>query len=250
MPLMIGKQVLEHKTLYRKYGEMKEMEAKNYAFFTAIRKDDFGTVKTMVAADPMLINSPAPKRPLETRWMSPLQVALCTGWHKKIAWFLLEHGADVNYCAGKNLCKEAYPVLFDAVNTAIWNARRLEWNGEHIENLLWKHTKEEADDAFCFLQRMIELGADVSLTDHYGRNVLMEAVGEANRICPNVNTQTGEDYPGHPITPEMREDIRRILRLLIGAGADRENVSSFSKMNIRQHYENESIWRVCGDLFD
>lgn len=226
------------------------MEAKNYAFFTVIRRDDFETVKAMAAADPALINSPAPKRPLDTQRMSPLQVALCTGWHKEIAWFLLEHGADVNYCADKKLCKEAYPVLFDAVNVAIWNARRLEWDGKNIDNLLWKHTKEEADEAFCFLKRMVEMGADVTRTDHYGRNILMEAMEEANRLCPNVNTQTGEDYPGHPITPEMREDISRVLRLLIDAGADRENVSAFSQMSIRQHYENKPIWRICGAFFD
>lgn len=226
------------------------MKAKNYAFFTVIRQNDFKTVKAMAEADPALINVPAPKYPLDTQWMSPLQVALCTGWHKEIAWFLLEHGADVNYCADKKICKDAYPVLFDAVNIAIWNARRLEWDGKNIDNLLWKHTKEEADDAFCFLERMIEMGADVRQTDYYGRNVLMEAMGEANRLCPNINIQTGEDYPGHPITKEMREDIRCVLRLLIDAGADRENVSAFSQMSIRQHYENESIWRICGDLFD
>lgn len=32
----------------------------------------------------------------------------------------------------------------------------------HLE---WKHTKKKSDDAFTFLRRMLELGADVSVTD-------------------------------------------------------------------------------------
>lgn len=141
-------------------------------------------MRALLDAEPDLLNTPAPKRPLDTRFLSPLQVSLCTGWHRKIAWLLLERGADVNR------------------------------------------------------------------TDHYGRNALMEAVAEANKLCPNVNAETGEDYPGRVITPEMRTDLRRILRLLIDAGADRENRSAFSGRTIRAHYENEPVWRICGDLFD
>ena len=83
----------------------------------------------------------------------------------------------------------------------------------------WKHAKEQADDAFAFLQRMLELGADVTVTDHYGRNCLMEAVSEASNLCPVKNQETGGFYPGRPITPEMCEDLQRIFRLLIDAGA-------------------------------
>ena len=96
---------------------------------------------------------------------------------------------------------------------------------------------------------MLELGADVSVTDHYGRNCLMEAVSEAGNLCPVKNQETGAFYPGRPITPEMCEDLRRIFRLLIDAGADRNNVSAFSGKSIRQHYENEPVWQICGDLW-
>ena len=126
----------------------------------------------------------APRRPLDTRGMSPLQVSLCTGRHRDIAWLPLESGADV------------------------------------------------------------------SVTDHYGRNCLMEAVSEAGNLCPVKNQETGAFYPGRPITPEMCEDLRRIFRLLIDAGADRNNVSAFSGKSIRQHYENEPVWQICGDLWD
>ena len=142
-----------------------------------------------------------------------------------------------------------YPVLLDGMNAALWNARRFEWDGTDIDRLVWKHTKEEADEAFRFLTRMIELGADVNTTDRYNHNALMEAVSEANKICPIVNAETGEDYPGRIITPEMCEDFRRIFKLLIGAGADRENRSPFSGKTIREHYETEPVWRICGTLF-
>ena len=67
---------------------------------SAIRADELEAVSSMLAADPALVNIPAPKKPADTRGMSPLQAALCTGWHRDIAWFLLEHGADGNFCAG------------------------------------------------------------------------------------------------------------------------------------------------------
>lgn len=196
--------------------------AKEYRLFAAIRRNDPENVRGLLDADPALVNIPAPKRPLDTRFMSPLQVALCG---------------------------DAYPVLFDAVNTAVWNARRYEWDGKDVTHLVWKHTKEDADEAFRLRQRMLDLGADANQTGHYGRNALMEAVSEANKLCPNVNAETGEDYPGRIITPEMREDLLRVFRVLIDAGADRENRSAFSGKTIREHYEKEFAWRICGDLF-
>lgn len=159
------------------------MKKNDYAFFGAIRADELKTVSSMLADDPALVNIPAPKKPADTRGMSPLQAALCTGWHRDIAWFLLEHGADVQG------------------------------------------------------------------TDRYGWGVLMEAVEETGRLCPIRSEETGEFYPGRPVTEEMRHDIRRIFRLLIDAGADRENRSAYSGKTIRQHYEGSPVWELCGDLF-
>lgn len=220
--------------------------------FEAIRANNLEQVKAILAKDPSAVNAIAPKRPSDTRGMSPLQVSLCTGRHKKIAWLLLDCGANVNYLPDRTWAEEATPVLFDGINAAIWNARRYAWDGKSTTplHLEWKHTKEEADDAFAFLKRMLELGADVALTDHYGRNCLMNAVSEANNLCPIMNQDTGEYYLGRPITSEMREDLRRIFKLLIDAGADRNNVSAYSKKSIREHYENESVWQICGDLWD
>ena len=220
--------------------------------FDAIRADDLAGVKAILAEDPSAVNAIAPKRPPDTRGMSPLQVSLCTGRHKEIAWLLLESGADVNYVPDRKIAEEGRPVLFDGVNAAIWNARRYAWDGKSTAplQLEWKHTKEESYDAFAFLRRMLELGADVSVTDHYGRNCLMEAVSEVSNLCPVKNNETGGFYPGRPITPEMRADMHRIFRLLIEAGADRNNVSAYSKKSIREHYENEPVWLLCGGLWD
>ena len=38
--------------------------------------------------------------------------------------------------------------------------------GAKLLHLEWKHTKEKSDDAFTFLRRMLELGANVSVTDY------------------------------------------------------------------------------------
>ena len=137
------------------------------------------------------------------------------------------------------------------VNIAVWNARRYAWDGQDTTpmRLVWKHTRAEADDAFAFLRRMLALGADVQATDWYGRGVLMEAVEEAGRLCPIRSEENGEVYPGRPVTEEMRHDIRRIFRLLIDAGADRENRSAYSGKTIRRHYEGSPVWELCGDLF-
>ena len=221
--------------------------------FKAIKEDDFEEVKRLVEWQPELVRAVVPKKPAETMGMSPLQVALNTGWHREIAWFLLENGADVNYMAGPEYklygSSVGYPVLFDAVCSAVRNARRYVQDPKTGE-FRWVHTKEEADISFSFLKRMIELGADVNKTDYDGRNSLMEAVAEANKLCPIVNPETGRLYESLPITPAMTDDLRRIFKLLIDSGADLDNTSAYSKKNIREHYSAETIWRICGDLFE
>lgn len=158
---------------------------------------------------------------------------------------------DKNNLSSQTQTLDGYPALFDGVNIAIWNARRYAWDGQDTTpmRLVRKHTQAEADDAFAFLRRMLALGADVQATDRYGRGVLMEAVEETGRLRPIRSEENGEFYPGRPVTEEMRHDIRRIFRLLIDAGADRENRSAYSGKTIRQHYEGSPVWELCGDLF-
>lgn len=140
--------------------------------------------------------------------MSSLQANLCTGWHCSIAWFLLEHDADVHYCAEKAACDEAHPVLFDAVCTAIWNARRYEWGGTDVRplHIVWKHTKADADEVFLFLQQMLERGADPNQMDVYGRNALMEAVadGRSAAICGKTRKKITEFPWSIPICKKLK----------------------------------------------
>ena len=65
--------------------------------FNAIKSNDFESDKLEIEEHHELARAIAPKKPAETMRMSPLQVALNTGWHREIVWFLLENGADVNY---------------------------------------------------------------------------------------------------------------------------------------------------------
>lgn len=231
---------------------LKEFAAKEYRIFSSIRENDLNRVEALISAEPSLVNAIAPKRPSDTKGMSPLQVSLCTGWHKEIAAFLLKSGADVNYRAERKWTSESHPVLFDCVNTALWNSRRYTWDGKPVPplNLIWRHTKEESDTAFNLLKCMIDMGADVNQTDYYGRNALFEAVSTANSLCPQKE-ENGIFYPpGRPMTPEMSEDFRRIIKLLIDSGADKNSTSTFLKKNIREYFSTEYIWNVCGDLFN
>ena len=62
--------------------------------FEAIRNNSLEQVVACVEADPACVNAIAPKKPNDTKGMSPLQAALTTGWHRKIAWYLLEQCAE------------------------------------------------------------------------------------------------------------------------------------------------------------
>lgn len=104
-----------------------DIQSSIHRIFAAIRADNLAQVRTILVEDPSSVNAVAPKRPLDTQGMSPLQVSLCTGRHKEIAWLLLESGANLNYLPGRKIAEEARPVLFDGVNAAVWNARRYAW---------------------------------------------------------------------------------------------------------------------------
>ena len=211
--------------------------------FEAIRNDSLEQVKACVRSDPSCVNAVAPKRPLETRGMSPLQVAVTTGWHREIAWFLLEHGADVNSIEGNEWKQpQADPAFFDVAQVAVHNARRYERNPETNEYRL-VHGQEDADESFAFLQAVVEQGADLKMTDEYGNGVISRVLFAANTVYP------APGYPGRRRSAEQDEDLLRIFRYLIERGAERETISTVSKTNNTEMYRNEPIWALCGPLF-
>lgn len=71
--------------------------AKRLTIFNAIRNNSLDDVIACIDKDPACVNAIAPTKPNDTKGMSPLQVSVTTGWHRKIAWYLLSRGADVNY---------------------------------------------------------------------------------------------------------------------------------------------------------
>ena len=224
-------------------------KTKEKDIFTAIKEDNLETVKAMLAKDLSLVNSVAPKKPVDTKGMSPLQVSLTTNWHRDIADLLLDNGADVNYMEPAELhIPQAHPVLHDAVSVAIWNSRRYAcFDADDPDNIEfeWKHTKDDADRAYALLKRMIDMGADVNGVNNYNDNALSEAIGQASYLCPQKDPLTGKLYPGLKKTPEMIEDFQRIFRLLIQSGADAESRNSYNKKTIREFYiEYDEVWSI------
>lgn len=182
----------------------KQWNQPEYALFAAIRRGDLQAVQTMCEAEPALVNAIAPKKPVDSTYMSPLQVALSAGWirqvnwhtwinwRKDIAWYLLERGADVNYRPAYTYGKIDEPVLHSAVVNATWNLPRsyLRRNVQDCEVLgVWHeiHTVQDSEDAFTFLKAMIERGADPNLLAYDGRNALFEAVGGCSFAYSNTD---------------------------------------------------------------
>ena len=226
---------------------MKKVKEKD--IFTAIKEGDTEAVRAMITKDLALVNSVAPKKPADTKGMSPLQVSLTTGWHRDIADFLLDSGADVNYMEPLELhIPQAHPVLHDAVSVAIWNSRRyacVDADDPDNNEFEWNHTKEDSDRAYALLKRMIDMGADVNAVNNYNDNALSEAIQQASYLCPQKDPLTGKLYPGLKKTPEMIEDFRRIFRLLIRSGADTESRNSYNKKTIREFYrEYDEVWSI------
>lgn len=217
--------------------------------FDAIKHDNLAMIKELISRDPLLVNAVAPKKPADTKGMSTLQVSLTTGWHRDIADFLLDHGADITFMEAPEWhVPQAHPVLHDAVCVAIHNARRYEcvdpddWDNIEFE---WKHTKADSDRAYGLLKRMIDMGADVNKVNNYNDNVLSEAVQQASYLCPQQDPLTGKYYPGLTMTPEMVEDFQRIFRLLLQSGAHTENRNSYNQKTIREFYEKyEKVWSI------
>ncbi len=211
--------------------------------FEAIKNDDLEQVKALVEADPACVNAIAPKKPADTKGMSPLQVAVTTGWHRKIAWYLLEHGADVNFIEPIELQRyQADPVLFDVAQVAVRNARRLERDPATGEYRMM-HTKEDADEAFAFLEAVVEHGADTKMTDYYDNGVMSRVLFAADNVYPDP------EYTAYKHTDEQDEDLLRIFRFLLDSGAEKETVSKVSKTNNTGMYQGKPIWQLVGGLF-
>ncbi len=212
--------------------------------FEAIRNDDLEQVVACVEADPACVNAIAPRKPNDTKGMSPLQVALTTGWHRKIAWYLLEHGADVNFIEPPKIRKVlADPAFFDAAKVAVHNARRYERN-EDESGYHRVHSREDADEAFAFLKAVVEHGADLKKTDYYGNGVISCVVFEAGCVYPDPK------YPNRKPSKEQDEDLLRIFAFLLERGAEKSTFSTYARKTTAELYRGEPIWKLVGGLLE
>ncbi|MBO4804690.1 MAG: hypothetical protein J5554_01460 [Paludibacteraceae bacterium] len=212
--------------------------------FEAIRNDNLDDVIACVEKNPACVNAVAPMKPNDTKGMSPLQVAVTTGWHRKIAWYLLEHGADVNFIESPKHRKTlANPVFFDVALVAVYNARRYELD-EQSNTYRLIHSKEDADEAFDFLKAVGEHGADLSKTDYFNNGVISRVLFAANRVYPDPK------YPRIKPSEEQNEDLLRIFKYLLDSGAEKNTVSSYAKKTNQEIYCTEPIWDLVKVFYD
>ena len=81
----------------------------------------------------------------------------------------------------------------------------------------------------------------MNAVDECNRNSLFDAVSEIDMIY-QTNHETNTFYSQRQkLDPKTVEQYRKILKLLINNGADKNSTSSFSKINIKETYQNELI---------
>lgn len=207
--------------------------------FSAIQKNDLQAVKALLDQTPSLVNCVLKAPPKKFDGQSPLQVALKTACTDMIE-LLLTYQPDVNFMESETCINEwRAPVIHDAINRAVMCSR---WNVNGPDGLREFNTKQEADDAFRILQRIIGLGANVNAKDSYGNACMDRACLQATQILPRVGS-------GRILTDALREDLSRIFALLITEGADMEYIAphAFGKKYI-ENYGNEAIGELLGSL--
>ncbi len=167
--------------------------------FTAIRHSDIEEVKRILDKKPEEVNCVAGPTPKKDHGQSPLQVALKNG-QIEIADYLIDHGADINYCEAEDEDNGLrMPVIFDAI-TAI------------IDSLCYKKF-DISDKALIILKKLINNGANVNSFTSNGLGTFNWAVLKAGNIIlyPNLYMES---------QVEVRNKLARILDLLIENGVD------------------------------
>lgn len=213
--------------------------------FTAVRKDDLETIKTVLEKKPELLHCVATLPPKKDAGQSLLQVALKCG-RFRIAEYLLDMGADVNFMEADD-CGNAWraPVIQDAINAAVMTSR---WNvNNELMGFKVFSTEQEADWAYALLERMLEKGADLNKPDSHGNSGICRAILQANQVLPSLNMQTGELRNDRIFTEELEADLSRIFRLLIRHGADLEYMKSEFEQTVWEHFVNPLIKKMLAD---
>ena len=214
--------------------------------FTAIRHKDIDTVKQLIEAKPGLVNCTAKQPPKKDDGQSPLQVALKTG-NFDIAEYLIDSGADLNFIEDESCCNEwRMPVVQDAINAAVMCCR---WNtNTSYTGFKVYSTKERADLAYAVLKKMIDAGADVNAVDSHGSSGIWRFCMQSGLILPAYNYVDHTESTERLFTDELREDLVRILRLLVDAGADTSYVSPNFGKPVLEFYTEGPIARLLREV--
>lgn len=206
--------------------------------FVAIRQGDIDTVKTLIEKKPELIFCTAKQPPKKDHGQSPLQVAIKSG-NFKIAEYLLDCGADVNFMENESCYEWKMPVLQDAIMAAVMSSR---WNtNSDMMGFKEFNSKEKAAAAFHVLKRMIDMGAEVSCLDSYGNSCLMRAILDARQILPTYYYKEDKISDDRIITDELKEDLIQIFDLLLQEGADVNQIDKRSNKTLSEYYAKEPV---------
>lgn len=196
--------------------------------FTAIRKGDLVLVRELLGKNHELISCTAKQPPKKDDGQSPLQVAIKCG-QLKIALYLLDLGADVNYMETESCNEWKMPVVQDAIMRAVMSARFLRYTylpGDDAWEIC--RSKEQFDEAFGLLKRMLDSGADIKSHDSYGNSCLGRALLDARQILPSTHYSDPSWVDPRPLNKELKEDLDRVFGLLIEHGADVHEVDKNS----------------------
>lgn len=208
------------------------------SFFAAIRNGNMDVVCSMLQKKPELLYSTA-KTPKKEAGQSALQIAI-RNKQFEVANMLLDLGADVNFMEAE-ICSNSWrmPVIQDAIMCAVMLTR---WNVIQEDGSIEVfHSIQEADSAYRILERMFDLGADMTCIDSYGNSCLMRATLSTRQILPRFVDTTGEQWNDRVITTELRTDLNRIFNLLFAHGANCMEVDRNTGMPLLTLYEREPV---------
>lgn len=216
--------------------------------FTAIKHNDIDEVNNIISKNPELVNCAAKQPPKKDDGQSPLQVALKNG-NFEIADYLIDMGADLNYMEDTACCNPwRAPVVHDAINAAVMCSR---WNTNNpYTGFEVFSTEQQAETAFHVLKRMIIAGADLNKLDSYGNSAIWRFCAQATQILPAYNFQEHYEKDNRIFTPELEEDLTRILKLLCEHGADLNYKAPNFNVTVKEFYNYGSIAKLLAKVED
>ena len=189
-------------------------------FFKDIVEGRKEEVIRQVEKNPALVNAAAKQPPKKYDDHSSLMLAI-ESWHFDLANYLIDKGADIHFVAEReNPNGWHMPILnlaFMMATRACRHTYRYGVGDYHEEEVI--SSKEKADAAYALVRRLIDMETDVNGIAQNGID------GLPMNCAKMVYHQASFFLPGfveHPerMSPECREDLTRLFRLLREYHAD------------------------------